>query len=114
MGSRVNDTCYKTDLEAQDAYYSAAALAHAPATTSTLQMFAWSGSAWRVKQYSISSAGAVTLKWDAPAPALTFPACTVEDDAATQFADGMTLGWGVAAAMVAAWAVWFLRRGLRA
>lgn len=33
-------------------------------------------------------------------------------DPATGFTDGMTLGWGVAAAMAAAWAIHSMRRAL--
>lgn len=33
-------------------------------------------------------------------------------DPEESFSDGMSLGWGVAAAMVAAWAIVHLRRGL--
>lgn len=113
MGARVNDTCYSTQADALNAYYSAAQPAQVPAATSTLHLFTWSGSAWRLKQYSISSTGVLTVKWDTAAPVLTFPTCTVTDDAATQFSDGMELGWGVAAAMVASWAVWFLSKRLR-
>lgn len=33
-------------------------------------------------------------------------------DPQTSFTDGMTLGWGVASAVVAAWAIVHLRKGL--
>lgn len=42
----------------------------------------------------------------------SFQPCDTTDIPYQNFADGAMLGWGVAAAMVAAWAIHTLRRGL--
>lgn len=113
MGARVNDVCYATQAEALDAFYSGLPPVQLLAATSAYSTFVNVSGVWKLNKYAISSSGVWTLNHSSNVPVLTFPSCTVANDAATQFADGMELGWGVAAAMVASWAVWFLSKRLR-
>lgn len=113
MGARVNNTCYSSQLEAMDSFYSGLQQAQAVGATTTLNAYVWNGAAWRFKQWSISSGGVWSLRYDAAAPVLTFPSCDVLNDQSSNFYDGMTLGWGVAAAMVAAWGIKFLADRLK-
>jgi len=107
-GALVGATCYVSQDAAQDAYYSAAAPSQTPGGTSYLSEFVKVAGVWKVRRYQISSAGDVSMLSDAAAPAIVFPPC----DPAGTFKDGMTVGWGVVAAMIAAWGVVSLRRGL--
>lgn len=77
-------------------------------TTSYLTDVQWSGTAWVLKHYTLSSTGTLTLNTTTNMPVLSFPSCETTDN----FADGAVLGWGVAAAMVAAFAVKFIAQGL--
>lgn len=105
MGFRVSDVCYIDNASASDAFYSSQGVYVTPSATSTLMQYAISGGVWKLQQYSISSAGAWTLKYSTNAPALTFPSCVDVNDPVEQFNDGMLLGWAIAAAMVSAWGV---------
>lgn len=100
--------CFSTLADATAARWSDQEAGITAGTTSYLTDVQWSGTAWQLKRYTLSSTGALTLNTSTNLPALSFPSC----DTATNFNDGMLLGWGVAAAMVAAYAVKFLARGL--
>ena len=113
MGARVGAVCYPSQADALDAFYSELAPVQVVSATSLIGVYVWNGSSWRYKKFSVSSVGAWTTSYDSAAPVLSFPSCTVLNDASTNFADGMTLGWGVAAAMVAAWGIMFLAGRLK-
>jgi hypothetical protein len=107
-GALVGSVCYLSQDAAADAYYSAVAPSQTPGGTSYLSEFVKVSGVWKVRRYQISSAGDVAMLSDATAPSIQFPVC----DPAGSFKDGMTVGWGVVAAMIAAWGVVSLRRGL--
>lgn len=113
MGFRVGDVCYPTSGEALDHFYSLASPSMAPATTTAYTTFTNVGGVWQMAKYSINSSGVWSLNYSTTAPVVNFASCTVLDDATTQFTDGVTLGWGVAAAMVAAWSIKFLADRLK-
>ncbi|EKZ97634.1 hypothetical protein D769_19293 [Cupriavidus sp. HMR-1] len=107
-GALVGGTCYLNQGAAADAYYSAAAPSQVPGGTSYLSAFVKVSGAWVLRRYQISSTGDVAMLADAAVPVIQFPPC----DPAANFMDGMTVGWGVVAAMFLAWGVVYLRRGL--
>ena len=108
MGALFNQTCYATNAEAADAFFLAQGPFYTAGSTSYLGWFEKNATTWQIKRQSISSSGTVTTLTASNATVPTFPACTQSQN----FTDGMTLGWGVAAAMVAAFGVKFLARAL--
>lgn len=96
--------CHSTLADATAAKWSSLQAGATAGTTSYLINSDWSGTAWVLKKYTISSSGVITLNSTTAAPVPAFPAC----DTFTNFEDGMALGWGVAAAMVAAYAIKFI------
>lgn len=105
-GAVLGDRCFPSQAEALDAYYSQNAPAQTPGTTSYVNEFVKSGSTWQINQYSVSSTGVWTTRSTTNAPVITFPAC----DPTANFVDGVTIGWGIAAAMVAAAAISLMKR----
>lgn len=100
--------CYPTLSEATAAHWSVNPAFITPGSTSYVADVVWSGTAWVLKIYTLSSTGTLTLNSTTNAPTLAFPTC----ETGQEFLDGMAVGWGVAAAIVAAWVVKNLRRGL--
>jgi hypothetical protein len=100
--------CYATLSDATAAHWSENPAAFLPGSTSYIIDIGFSGTAWQIKKYTLASNGTLTLNTTTNLPALTFPTCETSQN----FTDGMELGWGVAAALVAAWLVKILRRGL--
>ncbi|EHP43590.1 hypothetical protein OR16_07781 [Cupriavidus basilensis OR16] len=107
-GALLGAMCYASPDAAADAYYSGAAPSQTPGGTSYLSAFVKDAGVWKLRRYQVNSAGEVATLTDAVLPTMTFPAC----DPLENFKDGMTVGWGVVAAMVLAWGVTVLRRGL--
>lgn len=108
MGFRVSDRCYSSNSDAADAFFSAKDPSYTAGATSYLSWFEKVGATWQIKRQSISSTGVITNLTASNATVPTFSACNVMDN----FSDGMLLGWGVAAAMIAAYAVKFIAKGL--
>lgn len=108
MGFLFNQACFSTNAEAADAFFLSQGPFLTSGSTSYLSWFEKSGATWQVKRQSISTNGTVTVLASSTATVPTFPACTQSQT----FMDGMALGWGVAAAMVAAYAVKFIGRAL--
>lgn len=108
-GAMLGTKCHNTPAEAVDAFYSAASPSLVSGSTSYLTEFVKESGAWKVKQWTISSTGVTTLRYTQNAPIPTFPAC----DPTEKFFDGMAMGWGIAAAMIAVSAVMLARRGAR-
>lgn len=100
--------CFPTLADATAARWGDEDAGITPGTTSYIADVQWSGSAWVLKRYTLSSTGTLTLNTTTNLPALSFPTC----DTTSNFSDGAVLGWGVAAAMVAAYAVKFIAQGL--
>lgn len=108
-GAISGDRCYSSPVEAVDAYYSGMAPAQTPGSTTYVLEYVKTGAVWYAKQYSVSSTGVWTTRSTTAAPVPTFPAC----DPSEKFLDGVTMGWGVASAMVMVAAVMVARRGIR-
>lgn len=100
--------CYATLAAASSAKWTDSPPAVTPNTTSYLSDITWSGTAWVINKYTLTSTGTLTKNSTTALPALTFETC----DTMGNFSDGMALGWGVAFAMVCAWAIRTQRLGL--
>jgi len=112
MGVQIGSQCVDSIDAAKDIYYSAIPPFEYLANTSNmaLNQFTKVGSSWKLQRYSIStSSGMQTLNYSVDPPAIVFGSCNPSDN----FFDGMTLGWGVASAMVAAWGIAFLAKRFR-
>lgn len=107
-GYLYNSICYVSLAQATAARWSDVKPGITAGSTSYLTDVQFSGTVWQIKRYTLSSTGTLTLNTTTTAPTLAFPSC----DTAQNFNDGMLLGWGVAAAMVAAFSVKFLSRAL--
>ena len=105
-GAVFEGRCYPSPDAAVDAYYSGAAPALSSGTTSYLTEFVKQSGDWHAKSWSIDSTGTHTLRYDVLAQVPTFQAC----DPAESFADGVTIGWGIGAAMVCAAAIKFMEK----
>lgn len=103
--------CWATVGEATDAYFSAFPLATSSASSPITTWFEKVAGVWRVTSYYFSTNQSLPgyFRYSVVAPLPTLPTC--EYDA--PFFDGMALGWGVAGAMFAAWAVRLVREQLR-
>lgn len=108
IGYYAHGKCWPDQNSATAAHWSAGpGLFITPGATTYMSNVVNEGG-WFIIRYSISSSGVSTKLGYTALPLQSFPYC----DTTTEFMDGMTLGWGVAAAIVAAWAVKNLRRGL--
>lgn len=107
-GALVGSKCFADVGEATDAYYSAVSPAQTPGAVTYLSEFIKTSGGWVLRRYQVGSDGSVGTLSDASLPAMTFPSC----DPRAAFFDGMTMGWGVVAAMAAAWAVVAMKKGL--
>lgn len=107
-GALLGAVCYASQDAAADAYYSGAGPAQTPGGTTYLSEFVKVSGVWKVRRYQVASDGGVAMLTDATAPSVVFPSC----DPMENFKDGMTAGWGVVAAMLLAWGVAVLRRGV--
>jgi len=108
MGSLLGSICYATSTEATDAYYSGKDPSYTAGTISYLSYFEKPSGTWEIVRKSIDSNGTITGLTSVTAPSLTFPTC----DQSTSFIDGVTIGWGILAAMVAAYAFKLMQRAL--
>lgn len=108
MGFKYKNICFSTQADATDNYFQDLSFQQVAAATTLWNRFEFDGAVWRHKQYSTSSLGVTTTKWNAVAGIVNFPQC----DNTTQFTDGLQLGWGVVAAIVGAWGVRLLMRQL--
>jgi hypothetical protein len=108
MGALNNGYCYATTSDAADNHFSGAGPAFTAGSTSYQQWYEKVAGVWVIKRQSIASNGSITNLANSNATIPVFAPC----DENQNFFDGLTLGWGVAAAMVAAFAVKFIARGL--
>ncbi|MFY9327489.1 MAG: hypothetical protein WAO76_05640 [Georgfuchsia sp.] len=109
-GAFLDGRCYASPDEAVDAYYSGSAPALTSGSTSYLTEFFKESGVWRAKSWSIASNGNATLRYNVVAPIPTFQAC----DPAEAFLDGVSVGWGIAAAIVIAACILQMKRGAAA
>lgn len=108
IGAEFRGQCYISIAEAADAYFTGLPVQVVSGATSYATEFSKLGAVWQSKGYSISSTGVWTTRYTSTAVIPNFPVC----DTAESFNDGLLLGWGIAAAMVMAWAVSHMRRAL--
>jgi hypothetical protein len=107
-GALVGGRCFSSQDAAADAYYSSAAPSQNPGGTTYLSEFVKVSGAWKLRRYQVEANGGVAMLSDATLPATSFAVC----DPAESFKDGMAVGWGLVAAMVCAWGLVVLRRGI--
>jgi hypothetical protein len=108
VGYEFQGRCYSSTVDAADAYFTGLPVQIVSGATSYATEFTKSAAVWQSKGYSISSTGVWTTRYTSTAVVPIFPIC----DTAESFNDGLLLGWGIATAMVLAWAISHLRRGL--
>lgn len=109
-----NKVCYSTLQQAIDAHFTQAPSPYVWASTTSdiyhdLTYSTVAPVGWRWNGYTVSSTGTITLNHSTLVPVPNFPSCTLDVTPAEQFADGITLGWGVVAACIAAFALLFLK-----
>lgn len=99
-GFLVGDKCYPDVTTARDIYYGSAVptVAPGPSGSSYFGVFTKDGGGWKFFSYQVAN-GTQTLVASSTYLSRTFPAC----DPSEGFTDGMLVGWGVLAAMLAAW-----------
>jgi hypothetical protein len=108
-GAILGNRCYPSQSDALDVLYSQMAPAQSAGLTSYVTQFVKSGAAWYQSAYSIDATGVWSLRYSTLAPVPSFPAC----DPSEKFFDGLTMGWGVATAMILVACTMLLRRGAR-
>ncbi|WP_342049725.1 MULTISPECIES: hypothetical protein [unclassified Cupriavidus] len=107
-GALVGGRCFVSQDAAADAYFSGAAPSQTPGGTTYLSAFVKDSGVWKLRRYQVDSSGGIAMLSDATMPVMSFAPCDPSGD----FKDGMTMGWGVVAAMAIAWAVTVMKRGL--
>lgn len=107
-GALLGARCFVSQDAAADAYYSAVPPSLVPGGTAYLSEFVKVSGVWKVRRYQATGSGDFSLVAETGAPSLTFPIC----DPLDSFKDGQMMGWAVVAAMVAAWCIVVLRRGI--
>lgn len=98
--------CFASFGDALDAYYGAVPPAQTPGNPSYIGMFIKSSSGWLHITNQYGPSGYSTEVSRVGPLSMLFPSC----DPSESFFDGLTLGWGVVAAMVVAWAVLQMKR----
>ena len=110
MGALLKEKCYPSQAEAVDAFFSGKEPSYTAGATSYLSWFEKSGGGvWQIKRQSIDSTGTITNLTTSNATVPAFPAC----DEVASFNDGLTVGWGIATAMVLAWGYSMIRKQAR-
>lgn len=108
LGALVNDKCLPSQADALDFFYSSTAPAYTAGSTSYMSEFVKVSGVWKIQRYSIASNGTVTTLAASNAPVITFPTCEIDGP----FLDGVLLGWGIAGAMVVAYAYKMMQKAL--
>lgn len=107
-GAEFQGRCYVSAADAADAYFSSHVPNVVSGPTSYVLRFEFDAGVWKSVGYSIDSQGTWTQHYAISAPLPAFPEC----NPAEGFNDGMVIGWGIASAMIAVWAITHLRKGL--
>lgn len=114
MGYLQNSVCYATYNEAMSAKFSASPVWSYDLTNSLFHTdvvtYTTAGS-WVIQHWTspLTAASLLNITKTKVIPTLDFPPCTPNSPDA-MFADGLSMGWGVVAAMFAGLAVIFIAR----
>lgn len=108
-GYLFNGQCYSVSTEAVDAFFTAGSPALTSGSTSYLSWFEKISGVWYIRRQSISAGGVVSDLGTSAIEVPSFPTC----DVTGQFFDGVTVGWGIATAMVMAWGFSKIRQAAR-
>lgn len=113
MGALFQEHCYATQAEATDAFFTSVGPQY-EMTSGSSQVFYYAKytTAWYVCTESVVTTGTPTCT---TASAPTFPYCdeaVMNPSPSAQFADGVTVGWGIVTAMVLAYSVRLLQKVL--
>ncbi|MDO9448876.1 MAG: hypothetical protein Q7J21_00200 [Rugosibacter sp.] len=104
-GALFGDRCYASQSEAVDAFFSGSAPVLTSGSTSYLTEYTTDNTGiWFLKSWAIDSNGLHTLRYTVLAEYPTFPTCEPTE----YFVDGVTIGWGIATAMILALCIKFL------
>jgi hypothetical protein len=115
MGALFQGRCYTTQVEATDAFFTSTGPQYvATGTNSGQQTFYYAKyvSGWYVCVESVNSTAAPVCTI---ATAPVFPPCDeslMNPSPAAQFADGVTIGWGIVTAMALAFSIKLLQKAL--
>lgn len=101
MGALHAGRCFDTATDAATAYWSGAGPVLSTGSPLAVSTVEFDGAAWQVVT---REEGVTVAVWPAPVP--MFAQCDVVESVA----DGMALGWAVAAVLLAAWGVRYLGR----
>lgn len=108
-GALFQGRCLGSNAEAVDAFYlSGSASVHA-GSPAYMAWFEKVSGVWTMYRTAIADNGAITQMQPVAAPVPVFPSC----DPTESFTDGMTVGWGIATAMVLSWGFLMIRRQAR-
>lgn len=100
--------CFAASGDATAAYWAANPV-YLTSANPVMTTVTFSGSTWVMNRYNVAANnGTLSLVSSSQAPSLTFPPC----DTSSSFNDGVLMGWGVVAAMVAAYGIKVLRRAI--
>lgn len=102
-GAYWNGLCYSSQDVAKDAYFGSASVAHSP--TAVTQYVKTAG-VWELKVWAYESSSWVLKSSASVGTGFDFPAC----DPTEGFFDGIAIGWGIAAAMIAVAALKLMQR----
>lgn len=103
----VNNVCYSSVASATDAYFSLMPVSVVTSSTDTYKVdYRKSGADWLQYKQVVNSSGSPSPVYSFVVGAPTFPQC----DATQPFFDGMQMGWGIVAGMIAVYAVILIRK----
>ncbi|BCB27292.1 hypothetical protein SKTS_21780 [Sulfurimicrobium lacus] len=106
-GALFNGMCYPSQSAAADAFYSTAAPATLPGSTSYTGFYRLIAGQWNYTQTTYNSSGVATNGWNVVVNSPTFPTC----DTLQNLNDGLTLGWLIASVWAGVWAFKAMRKG---
>lgn len=110
-GFEYKDICYTTTAQAADAFFAAQTPFYQSANGDLTQFkHIPVDGLWKLHKSTTDTLGNTTTQYLVDAQYPTFRSCELQNDATANFMDGMTMGWGVAAAMIA---VYVIRRPYR-
>lgn len=103
----VDNVCHQSLGAAADAYFGAIPVALDVTSSMSYQLeYLKISGIWYLRKTTFSSSGVATINFTVPGVTPVFPDC----DATASFFDGMQIGWGVVAAMAAAFSVIFIKK----